>query len=145
VQPSRCECLPAQTRCHASGCQRGRPHSWSHRKIRRLNDNPAPGHHHARRTHSSAAQRAWQCARVRVGRRPWLSGVRLHALRRECAWRQPDVTGERVTILATGKYVAACRRAVVQWPRRAARNVLCIRKEVPAMFANRQTPPRVAL
>jgi hypothetical protein len=52
---------------------------------------------------------------------------------------------ERVTILATGKCVAACRRAVLQWPRRAARTVLCIGKEVPAMFANRQTPPRVAL
>jgi hypothetical protein len=29
--------------------------------------------------------------------------------------------------------------------RAAARYVLCIRKEVPAMFAHRQTPPRVAL
>jgi hypothetical protein len=25
------------------------------------------------------------------------------ALRRECAWRQPDVTGEHVTMLAAGK------------------------------------------
>jgi len=82
-----------------------------------------------------------------LGRRPWLSGaeLRLRVLRRECAWGQADVTGERVTILATGKCVAACRRVVLQWPRRAARNVLCIRKEVPAMFANRQTPPRIAL
>jgi hypothetical protein len=64
---------------------------------------------------------------------PWLSGhgLRLRALRRECAWRQSEVTGEHVTILATGKCVAACRCAVLQWPRRAARNVLCIRKEVP--------------
>src|SRR6185437_14382805 len=47
--------------------------------------------------------------------------------------------------LAAGKYVAACRRAVLKWARRAARYVLCIRKEVPALFTNRQTPPRVAL
>jgi hypothetical protein len=96
---------------------------------------------------TSAAQRTRQCARGRLGRRPWLSGagLRLRVLRRECARRQPDVTGERVTILATCKCVAACRRVVLQWPRRAARNVLCIRKEVPAMFANRQTPPRIAL
>jgi hypothetical protein len=66
-------------------------------------------------------------------------------VRRECAWRQPDVTGEHVTILAAGKCVAACRSAVLQWARRAATDVLCIWKEVPAMFANRQTPPRVAL
>jgi hypothetical protein len=38
--------------------------------------------------------------------------------RRERAWRQPDVTGEHVTILATGKCVAACRRAVLRWARR---------------------------
>jgi hypothetical protein len=38
--------------------------------------------------------------------------------RRECAWRQPDVTGERVTTLAAGKCVAPCRRAVLQWARR---------------------------
>jgi hypothetical protein len=55
------------------------------------------------------------------------------------------VTEGHATILATGKCVAACRGAVLQQPRRAARNVLCIRKEVPAMFAHRQTPPRVAL
>jgi hypothetical protein len=61
------------------------------------------------------------------------------------SFRREHPTGEHVTILATGKCVAACRRAVLQWPRRAARNVLCIRKEVPAMFAHRQTPPRVAL
>jgi hypothetical protein len=66
--------------------------------------------------------------------------------RRERAWRQPDVTGERVTILAAGKCVAACRRAVLRWARRGtARYVLCIRKEVLAMFANRQTPPGVVL
>ena len=59
--------------------------------------------------------------------------------------RQGVHCGHRVTILATGNCVAACRHALLQWPRRAARNVLCIRKEVPAMFANRQTPPRVAL
>ena len=34
------------------------------------------------------------------------------------AWRQPDVTGERVTIVAAGKCVAACRRAVLRWARR---------------------------
>lgn len=49
--------------------------------------------------------------------------------RRERAWRQPDVTGERVTIVAAGKCVAACRRAVLRWARRG-KNVLCIRKEV---------------
>jgi hypothetical protein len=38
--------------------------------------------------------------------------------RRERAWRQPDVTGEHVTILATGKCVAARRRAVLRWARR---------------------------
>jgi hypothetical protein len=51
------------------------------------------------------------------------------------------MTAEHVTIVATAKCVAACRRVVLQWPRRAARNVLCTRKEVPAMFAHRQTPP----
>ena len=98
-------------------------------------------------THCHAPQRARQGARVRLGRRPLAKrhGSRLCALRRECAGRQPDATSEHVTILATGKCVAACRRAVLQWRRRAVRNVLCIGKEVPAMFANRQTPPRVAL
>jgi hypothetical protein len=38
--------------------------------------------------------------------------------RRERAWRQPDATGERVTILAAGKCVAACRHAVLRWARR---------------------------
>jgi hypothetical protein len=38
--------------------------------------------------------------------------------RRERAWRQPDVTGEHVTILVTGKCVAACRCAVLRWARR---------------------------
>jgi hypothetical protein len=71
--------------------------------------------------------------------------TRVRALRRECSWRQPDMAGEHVAILATGKCVAACRHAVLQWPGRAARNVLCIRKEVPAMFAHRQPPPRIAL
>jgi hypothetical protein len=52
---------------------------------------------------------------------------------------------ERLTVLAAGKCVAACRRAILRWACRAARYVLCIRKEVLAMFANRQTPPGVAL
>ena len=56
-----------------------------------------------------------------------------------------DVTGERMTFLTTGKCVAACWRAVLRWAGRAARYVLCIRKEVPAMFTHRQTPPEVAL
>jgi hypothetical protein len=30
-------------------------------------------------------------------------GLWLRALRRECAWRQPDVTGDHVTMLAAGK------------------------------------------
>jgi hypothetical protein len=55
-----------------------------------------------------------------------------------------DVTGECVTILAT---VNALPQVGVQsydgWA--AARHVLSIRKEVPAMFTNRQTPPGVAL
>ena len=38
--------------------------------------------------------------------------------RRERAWRQPEVTGGQVTILVTGKCVAACRRAVLRWARR---------------------------
>jgi len=45
-------------------------------------------------------------------------GLWLRALRRKCAWRQPKVTGEHVTILAAGKCVAACRSAVLQWARR---------------------------
>jgi hypothetical protein len=50
-------------------------------------------------------------------------------------------------------------RAIIRWPvnalprvgvqsydeRAAARYVLCIRKEVLAMFVNRQTPPGIAL
>jgi len=53
------------------------------------------------------------------------------------------VTGEHATILVNGKCVA---HAGVQSydGRAAARYVLCIRKEVLAMFANRQTPPGVA-
>jgi hypothetical protein len=55
------------------------------------------------------------------------------------------VTGEHATILVTGKN--ALPQAGVQSydERAAARYVLCIRKEVLAMFANRQTPPGVAL
>jgi len=75
-------------------------------------------------------------------RRPcWLSG---HGRR----WRPPltaaDVTGERMTILTT---VNALPQVGVQSydGRAAARYVLCIRQEVLAMFANRQTPPGVAL
>ncbi len=71
-------------------------------------------------------------------------GLWLRASPRVCL-AATDVTGEHVTIVAAGKCVAACRSAVLQWARRAARYVLCLRKEVPAMFANRQTPPRVAL
>jgi hypothetical protein len=64
--------------------------------------------------------------------------------RRERAWRQPDVTGEHVTILAP---VNALPHVGAQSynGRAAATYVLCIRKEVLAMFANRQTPPGVAL
>ena len=54
------------------------------------------------------------------------------------------MTGEHVTILVTGKCIAAYRRAVLEWARRG-KYVLCIRKEVLAMFAIRQTPPGVAL
>ena len=45
--------------------------------------------------------------------------VRLCALRRECACRQPNVTGERVTILATGKCVCrlSARSPTVAAPR----------------------------
>ena len=75
-------------------------------------------------------------------RRPcWLSG---HGRR----WRPPltaaDVTGERMTILTT---VNALPQVGVQSydGRAAAGHVPCIRKEVPAMFTSRQTPPGVAL
>jgi hypothetical protein len=64
--------------------------------------------------------------------------------RRERVWRQPEVIADRVTILATGKCIAACQ-SVSYSGRAAAGNVLCIRKEVPAMFTNRQTPPGIAL
>ena len=50
-------------------------------------------------------------------------GLWLRALRRECAWPQPEVTGEHVTILAVGKCVAACRSAVLQWG--APRGKIC--------------------
>lgn len=55
-----------------------------------------------------------------------------------------DVTGERMTILTT---VNALPQVGVQSydGRAAARHVPCIRKEVPAMFTSRQTPPGVAL
>jgi hypothetical protein len=55
-----------------------------------------------------------------------------------------DVTGERVTVLTT---VNALPQVGVQSYDgcAAARHVLWIRKEVPAMFTNRQTPPGVAL
>jgi len=54
------------------------------------------------------------------------------------------VTGERVTILTT---VNALPQVGVQSydGRAAAGPVPCIRKEVPAMFTSRQTPPGVAL
>ena len=55
-----------------------------------------------------------------------------------------DVTGERMTILTA---VNALPQVGAQSydGRAAARHVPCIRKEVPAMFTSRQTPPGVAL
>jgi hypothetical protein len=84
---------------------------------------------------------AWRNAAQQSGSRS-----RGYSLLRVCqrAWRQPDVAGERVTVLAP---VNALPHVGVQSydVRAAARYVLCIRKEVLAMFANRQTPPGVAL
>jgi hypothetical protein len=58
--------------------------------------------------------------------------------------RRASLAGVPATILDTGKCVAVYQRASYSG-RAAARNVLCIGKEVLAMFTNRQTPPGVAL